>query len=298
MGIPEKLNRLRFDLAVRSILRTPPVKLDGNDFTVLSMVQHRDVRSYLLAVKSFCLYTKPSRVVVIADPTLDATDRAVMRCHVPAVEFREARDFQPEGIPTGGCWERFCAVAEYVRDSYVVQLDADTVAVQAMPEVTAAVADGAAFTLGTEDDMKIVSCGEIATWARSRLSAMDHIQLVAESRLDQIEAADEYRYVRGCAGFAGYPRASLNFAKVREFSRRMERVLPDRWSEWGSEQFSSNVLVASMPGARVLPHPKYCAPHRRRPDTVFMHFIGYVRYATPLYARLASQLSRDLRALT
>ena len=297
MGISEKLNRLRFDLAVRSILRTPPVKLDGNDFTVLSMVQHRDVRSYLLAVKSLCLYVKPSRVVVIADPTLDETDRAVMRRHVPGVEFREARDFQRDGIPRGGCWERFCAVADYARDSYVVQLDADTVAVEPLPEVLAAVADGAAFTLGTEDDMNIVSSSEIATWARSRLGPTDHIQLVAESRLDQIEAANEYRYVRGCAGFAGYPRASLDFAKVHEFSRRMEQVLPDRWSEWGSEQFSSNVLVASMPGARVLPHPKYCAPHRRRADTVFMHFIGYVRYTTPLYAHLASQISRELRAV-
>ncbi|HUW38669.1 MAG TPA: hypothetical protein VMV91_15190 [Rhodocyclaceae bacterium] len=294
MRIYEKVNRLRFNLAVRSILRTPPVKLQGHEYTLLSMVQHRDVYSYLLAVKSFCRYAEPSRVVVIADSTLDTMDRALIRRHVPGVELCEARNFQRDGIPTGGCWERFCAIADFVRDSYVIQLDADTVAVQPLPEVLAAVEDGTAFTLGTEDDMTIVSCSEIAAWARPRLSARDHVQLVAESLLDQIEASTEYRYVRGCAGFAGYPRASLDFAMVREFSHRMEQVLPDRWSEWGSEQFSSNVLIASMPGARVLPHPKYCAPHRRRTGTVFMHFIGYVRYATPLYARMASQISKEL----
>jgi len=297
MVIRERINQLRFNLAVRAILRTPPVILQGNECTLLSMVQHRDVHSYLLAVKSFCRYASPTRVVVIADPTLDTMDRALVHRHVPGVQWREAHDYQRNGVPRGGCWERLCAIADFVRDSYVIQLDADTVAVQPMPEVLSAVRDGVAFTLGTEDDTKIVSCSEIAAWAHPRLSGRDHVQLVAESRLDQVEAATEYRYARGCAGFAGYPKGSFNFAKVREFSRRMEQVLPDRWSEWGSEQFSSNVLIASMPGARVLPHPKYCAPHRRYAGTVFMHFIGYVRYTTPLYARLASQISRELLAV-
>lgn len=297
MLIRERVNQLRFNLAVRSILRTPPLVSRGKECTLLSMVQHRDVHSYLLAVKSFCRYIDPARIVVVADPTLDSMDKSLLDRHLPTIEWREAKDFLRTGVPRGGCWERLCAIADFVRDSYVIQLDADTVAVKPLPEVLSAVEEGVAFTLGTEDDTTIVSCSEIASWARPRLGRWDHVQLLAESRLDQVEAVSEYRYARGCAGFAGYPKGSFDFAKMRELSGRMERLLPDRWSEWGSEQFSSNVLIASTPGARVLPHPKYCAPHRRLAGTVFMHFIGYVRFTSPLYARLASQISRELLAV-
>ncbi|OIR07136.1 hypothetical protein GALL_107250 [mine drainage metagenome] len=297
MLIRERVNRLRFNLAVRSILRTPPLVSRGSKYTLLSMVQHRDIHSYLLAVKSLCRYIDPARIVVVADPTLDATDKRLLERHLPTLEWREAKDFQRDGVPRGGCWERLCAIADYVRDGYVIQLDADTVAIEPLPEVMSAVRDGVSFTLGTEDDTAIVSCSEIAAWARSRLTGWDQVQLLAESRLDQVEAESGYRYARGCAGFAGYPKDSFDFAKMRELSGRMERLLRERWSEWGSEQFSSNVLIASTPGARVLPHPKYCIPYYRREDTVFMHFIGYVRFTTPLYARLASQISRELLAV-
>ena len=65
---------------------------------------------------------------------------------------------------------------------------------------------------------------------------------------------------------------------------------------WGTEQFSSNLLVASSPGARVLPHPRYCAAHRRTGDTAFLHFIGYVRHASGLYAQLAGEIAAELSA--
>ncbi|MBT9521158.1 MAG: hypothetical protein IV101_09695 [Dechloromonas sp.] len=295
MNIATSLNKFRFGMAVKGIIRTIPVQLEGQELLVLSMVQHRDVLPYLLAVKSFCRYLNPARIVVVADPTLTAQDRVLMAKHVPAIEFREQAEFRKPGIPQGGCWERLCAVAEYVHDNYVIQLDSDTVAVAPMPEVVKAVQEQMAFTLGTEDDQLVQTCGEIAAWARGRLSDHDHVQLVAESRLDKIDGNNEYRYIRGCAGFAGYPRGSFSFATMALFSERMARVLPDRWHEWGTEQFTSNVIVASMPGARILPHPKYCAPHRRISDSAFFHFIGYVRYSTPFYAQLARKIATELR---
>jgi len=298
MKLQERFNRMLFNMSVRGIVDTPPVARGTCDFIALSMVQKRDVYSYLLAFKSFFRYQSPARVVIVADPTLDEGDRAVMRKQIPHIEFREAREFQRAGIPKGGCWERLCAVSEYVAEGYVVQLDADTVTTGPLPEVRAAIDDGCAFTLGTEDRQTIVPSSEISNWARDRLEPDSHIQVIAESKLAEVESEHYRKYVRGCAGFAGYPRHSFDFDRMRDFSSHMEKRMPDTWNKWGTEQFTSNVLVANMAGARVLPHPKYCAPHRRKDESVFLHFIGYVRYSTMLYANLARRVASELRRAT
>jgi hypothetical protein len=295
MNVAVRINRMLFGWIVRRIGSTPPLAAGPQPITALSMVQHRDVYPYLLALKSFCRFIAPARVVVVADPTLTDGDRRLMRGHVPHIEFRDAAEFRLEAIPRGGCWERLAAVSQYVAQGYVIQLDADTVAVGALDEVAAAVRDGVAFTLGTNQGQRIVPASESAAWARARLDGADHVQLVAESCLDRIEGGADLRYVRGCAGFAGYPTGSFDFEGLREFSQKMSRAMPERWSEWGTEQFTSNMLVANMPGSRVLPHPKYCAPDSRNESSVFLHFIGHVRYKTPLYGELAARVSRELQ---
>lgn len=296
MKVREWFNKLLFQRAVKGINSTAQVETSSEgELIALSMVHHRDVFPYLLALKSFCRHIHPHRIVFVADPSITPQDRNIVRQHVPSIEFRDVSEFQRPEIPKGGCWERLCAVSEYAKLGYVIQLDADTVTVAPLTEVEAAVRERVAFTLGTEDRQHIQSCQEIAQWAQGRLSARNHVQLEAESRLDRIEGSENYRYIRGCAGFAGYPRGSFDFSTIALISKRMAKALPERWHEWGTEQFTSNLLIASMPGARILPHPKYCAPHRRVNDSAFFHFIGYVRYTTPLYARLASRIASELR---
>lgn len=296
MKIAERIHKTRFEWEVRAIRQTDPVPVGHNPFTVLSMVQHRDVLPYLLALKSFARFASPQGVVLVADPTLDADDRALIRSHVPHIVIREAADFRRPGVPVGGCWERLSAISEYVADTYVVQLDADTVATSEPADVLQAIKDGVSFTLGTDDDQLITGSREAAESARGRLSEGDHPQAYAEASLDKFDAEGRYRYVRGCAGFAGFARGSIDPAAVVAISKGMSQLLGERWSAWGTEQFTSNLLVATSPGARVLPHPRYCAPHRRVADTVFLHFIGYVRYTTGYYAELAARVARELKA--
>ena len=123
----------------------------------------------------------------------------------------------------------------------------------------------------------------------------DHVQGLAESCLDRFDLDGRWRYVRGCAGFTGFARGSIDVARVAEVSDGMRALLGERWSAWGTEQFSSNLLVASSPGGRVLPHPRYCAPHRRTGDTAFLHFIGYARHASGLYTQLAGGIAAELK---
>lgn len=295
MKLLERLNKLRFDLAVRAILRTPALRAGSRDLTVLSMVQHRDVNPYLLALKSFHRYLNPARVVLVADPTLDAADRALIRRHVPHVEIREAAEFQRAHVPKGGCWERLAAISEYSASSYVIQLDADTVAVAPLAAVAAAVAAGTSFTLSTDDNQSIVSTHEIARWAQERPNDGDvHIQVLAEACMDRFDPENAHRYARGCAGFAGFAKGSISPEAVVDFSRRMGALMGSKWSAWGTEQFASNYFVSNSAGATLLPHPTYCAPHRRTADTVFFHFIGYVRYTSGLYTQVASAVVREL----
>lgn len=281
------VHRYRFRRTVRAVIETAPVPLDGVGPVLLSMVQHSDVPAALLAIKSLLRFVSAGQLVVVADPSLTAADRAVFQRHFPGLEVREAHEFRHPDLPQGGCWERLAAIAHYTQQDYVIQLDADTVALAPLSEVSAAVAAARPFTLGTSDDQQPESCARVAATARARLAGTPHVQLLAESLLDRVEGADQLRYVRGCAGFAGYPRGSFNPERLRELSRRMAHLLGARWQQWGTEQFTSNLLLASLPGFQVLPHPRYCEPSKRTAATVFLHFIGYVRHTNGLYTRVA-----------
>ena len=294
MKITERLHRAQFNWAVGAVRNTPPLQPGQNDFIALSMVQHRDVLPYLLALKSFARFLPPARVVLVADPTLDDADRSTLRQHVPHIEIREAAEFQRAGIPKGGCWERLNAISEYAKDAYVIQLDADTVALRDMPEVRQAIQQRVSFTLGTEDVQPIISCAEAAEWAKPRLDGQDHTQLIAESNLDRFDPDGKFRYARGCAGFAGFAPDSISPALVEQISGRMSELVGPQWAAWGTEQFTSNLIVCSTPGARLLPHPTYCHPGRKTVSTVFLHFIGFVRFANSLYSTTARQVSKDL----
>lgn len=295
MKLRERWHRWRFQQTVKSIVQTPVLRMSDNGLIVLSMVHHRDVLPYLLALKSFVRFVPASRVVLVADPTLDSDDRALLRAQVPAIEIRDAADFRRPGLPVGGCWERLSAISEYVAQGYVVQLDADTVSVAPLDDVRQAFRDGVSFTLGTEDRQSLQPAADVARWAQGRLQDGDHIQLAAEALLDRLPAQPEgWRYVRGCAGFAGFAPGSISPPRVQQLSAWMGQLLGERWTQWGTEQFMSNLLVANCAGARVLPHPRYCAPHRRTAESVFFHFIGYVRYTTAYYTESARQVIRQL----
>ena len=294
MNLTERINKSRFGWAVRTMLATPPLARGRTPYTALSMVHHRDVLPYLLALKSLARFLPPSEVVLVADPTIDTADRALLRKHVPHIQVREAREFHAAGRIQGGTWERLWAISEYAQDGYVVQLDADTVTLRLPVEVAAAIADGISFTLGTEDGQRIQPTAEVGPWARGRLDGNDHVQGLAEAALDRFDPHGRWRYVRGCSGFAGFARGSFDGDRLMEASSGMQAQLGAKWSAWGTEQVTSNLIVASSPGARVLPHPRYCAPHRRTDDTVFMHFIGYVRHASSLYAKLAREVAAEL----
>jgi hypothetical protein len=287
------MRRMLFASACRGILQTAPITLDvTSSLIVVSQLQHKDVLMFLLALKSFAKQVRPRAVYVVDDGSLSANDRAGLRDHVPGLTLLALSEFRSAACPSGGTWERLLAIAALVREHYVIQLDSDTLTVGTIDDVRDAVKDGRAFALGTWNNQKFETMRERCETARSLITeAGDHTQLVAEANLDKLRGFDSLRYVRGCSGFAGFPRRSFTREFVEAISAEMRAATGEKWNEWGSEQVMSNIVVANIPGAFVLPHPKYADCHKAQPGmTEFIHFIGSCRFVGGKYATFGAQV--------
>lgn len=284
--------RWQYHRAARQVLRTQPLEKGTLPFMLLSMVHQRDVHSYLVAVKSFTHFLNPSRVVVVCDPSIDADDRALLKQHVPHVELRSAHEFVHPDVPRGGCWERLFAISEFVNETYVVQLDADTLTVQPVPEVQAAIASGSGFVLGELPDTPIRSLQATRENALPWMKPGAHIQGIAETEMVNVGLPADACYIRGCAGFTGFPRSDAMRDTLIDFSRRMTGKLGDDWKRWGTEQVTSNYLVSNAQGTQALPFPKYGTPDCATTETAFFHFIGSMRFINSKYEATSRQAIR------
>jgi hypothetical protein len=296
-GLKDRMRRWRFARECDGVLDTPPVPLDAaSEIVLLSQLQHKDLLMYLLAAKSFARRVNPRAVYVVDDGTLSRDDRALLGDHVPGLTLLALPEFRSERCPFGGTWERLLAISLLVQESYVVQLDSDTLTLGAIEEVSKCVKTSTAFAIGTWDNQKIESMEERCGTAKVKLEQGDgHVQVLAEARFDMLHDFASLRYVRGCSGFAGFPKQSFTRAFVETVSEQMRGALGDRWSDWGSEQVMSNIVVANIARATVLPHPKYADCHKMQPGaTEFVHFIGGCRFDGGHYARLGAQVIDEL----
>ncbi|TCV88115.1 hypothetical protein [Sulfurirhabdus autotrophica] len=296
-SLKDKLRRKWFASQCKGILKTPPVTLERNcNLAVLSQLQHKDVLMFLLALKSFAREVPIGHVYLLNDGSLTESDINLLQAHIPELSFFELKDFQGTSCPRRGCWERLLAIAELVKKYYVIQLDSDTLTIGAMPELVECVKQGIAFTIGTWDNQTIETMEERCTTAKTRTpDASSHVQLMAEASLDKLKSYKTLHYVRGCAGFAGFPQNSFTKDFVEGISNEMHAAIGSKWSEWGSEQVMSNIVVANIANASVLPHPKYSDCKKMKlPQTVFIHFIGSCRFNTGVYANLGINIIKQL----
>lgn len=284
-----------FNHTVREIFDGPPLVRGTRALTLVSMVQSRDTASYLLALLSFARYANPQRVVVVSDPSMTAADLQALRLMVPHIELRRAEEFRHPAFPVGGCWERLCAITEYARSSYIIQLDADTVCLEPPEEVIAAVECGRGFVLGERPQQRLNSLDEASAYAAQWQPPDLHIQALAEQMLPLASLAGS-RYVRGCAAFTGFACAADLKERLVEFSTQLRRLTGERWDEWGSEQVASNYLVANQHDTTVLPFPTYATPDQLEHKPKFVHFIGSQRFENGQYAQVAGALIRELQA--
>lgn len=294
--LKDYVRRWVFNNQIREVLRIGPVKIDQcAKAVVLTQLQHKDVKMFLLACKTFSARIPISKVYILSDGSLTLSDLGLLRRHIPGVVFFKLSDFASSKCPSGACWERILTVAELVKEHYVIQLDGDTLALGDLDEVLHCILTDTSFTLGTADNQAIdemLKCADVAKAAIT--DQRPHIQILAESNFDKVRDCFKMHYVRGCAGFAGFSKGSFSREFVENLSSEMEIIIGSRWNEWGTEQVMSNLVIANSRSI-VLPHPKYSSCeelHRTVPS--FIHFIGYCRFNGGAYARYGRAAIRAL----
>lgn len=268
---------------VTAIADTAPLERGRLPFLVLSMVQRVDLLSYLVAVKSLAAYANPARIVVVCDPSMQPADRTVLRQHIPHIELRDAAQFRHRLLPAGGCWERLQAICEYARHAYVVQLDADTVTLALPGAVIDSITSKTGFVLAGESDQVLMTLEETADLSRTTYPGNPHIQCILERAMPHAALPAGSRYVRGCAAFTGFPQTPHMATRLLDFSQAMQVVVGARWRDWGTEQGASNYLVANAAGTELLPFPAYGTPDVMDAQSVFVHFIGDMRFTSDRY---------------
>lgn len=298
-AIGRKWGAWQHSRAVRNVLATPAIAPVDDGVILFSMIGTAVVLPYLVAVKSLHQQLRRGRIILLDDGTLTSPDKAVLAYHCGDPQILSFADITTAPCPNGNCWERLLAILDLRLDHYVIQLDSDTVTLGPVPEIAAAIADNRSFTLG--GGLEDVAHGFMTIPQMIRDIYPDgplhqHIQSVIESALRDIPDAERLKYIRGCAGFAGFSRSSSGRALAERFAVDTGRVVGPRFSEWGSEQAASNFVVANDPDPIQLPYDRY-TNHWEEDlpvDPAFIHYIGTYRYARGSYV---SSTRRAIAAL-
>lgn len=282
-----KIRKRHLQHVVSQIRSTPPLRMQEAPVVVLSMLCQRDIDNWLVAIKSLYARLRKGGVCILNDGSLSEDDLTLLRQHVPRLEVRHIRDVDTTDLPAGGTWERLITLIELSQDRYAIQLDADIAALGEIPEVLNSVAQQNSFALTNFQRPGIVTLAQAAAFtAASGWASSTHVQTLAECAFSQLLYASERNYTRSSSAFTGIPQGTAQRATIVEFHRDLHGMLGDKWLEWGSEQVTSNYLVANLPGAIELPCPKYAnaMPHLALDDSVLLHFFGSVRYDNSRYA--------------
>ncbi len=267
---------------VRAVLDTPPLTPRDDGVILFSMVGSSVVAPALVAIKSLASHLGRGRVVLLDDGTLTDADRVLLHRHLGGAEIRDARAVDTGPCPRGGTWERLLTILDLRADAYVIQLDSDTITVGPVPEIAAAIDAGRSFSLKGEADAALSPVDRFVA-TLPPLPAPMHIQKAAERAMAGLDLPmlEAPRYFRGCSGFAGFAPSDSGRALAEAFSRANARVLGDaRWAEWGTEQVTSNFVVANEPDPLLLPYARYLnfwnvgVPA----DARFVHFVGTCRF--------------------
>jgi hypothetical protein len=259
------------------------------------MMSERDLVMYLVAIKSIYTRIGEGSIHIINDGSLTAQSIDVLNRHLAGATILNIAAIHTDPCPRGACWERLLHILDLSAQAYVIQVDSDVLARQDIAEVVQCYRANRSFTLGTSAGRDFKSLAEAAAYAKT--TPGDHVQMVAERSFGRLKDAQTRRYVRGCAGFAGFARGTVSRAQAVEFSGEMQGLLGNRWSEWGTEQVTSNYLISNCADACVLPWPRYAnfSPTILAREAKLLHFIGDSRFYRGQYVR---DSRREIAALS
>lgn len=283
----------KFNSQIKRVLDLPPIHCDPlSPVTIVSQLRHADIYMYLAAIQSFTHRITPNNIIVI-DDGLTPNDHCLLQKQIKTIEIKPIEAISTGSCPRGGTWERLLHILDLSEESYVIQLDADTLTEGRLDEIETCIKQNISFSLGSALETSITSFQTASQSAQLRLRKTKHLQLFAESALSQFENASKMKYVRGNSAFAGFAKGEHSRDETEQFSCKMADILGHKiWEGWGSEQVASNISVANAANAIILPFSKYCFFDPKSFDhyePIFIHFMGSYRFCQGVYAERTRQ---------
>lgn len=291
----EILSLRHFDRSCRPIDKAPAITVGDTNFAVVSMLRHIDVSQYLLAIRTFVAHAPlPAEIHIINDDSLSEEDLARLKMHIPHVQIVHISQIDTGECPNGGTWERLKYIIDLSQRIYAIQMDADIFSLQSLDSVAEAIEQNRPFLLGThmagnDSGRKILSLSEASDFADQY--DHKHVQNQVEKLLRNL-TLPEQKYIRACSGFAGFAKQSVEWQTARNFSNQMEKLLTSdfcSWTSWGTEQITSNFVLANAPDVLVLTVPEYIN-HDGNPlgdEVRLIHFLGFARFENDAYRSFA-----------
>ena len=289
----------RHNQAIAGILETPPIEAKQDGLVIFSMIGTAVVLPYLVAVKSLWKQLQRGRIAILDDGTLTAADRAILAQHCGDPQIFRMEDIDRGPFPKGGCWERLLTILDNRAGEYWLQLDSDTVTLGPVWELERAISANQSFTLLGGDDSPDVPMA-MEDFAREYFykgPEDHHIQARIESRMDVMAPNLGWKYIRGCAGFAGFSAGRGGRDLAAAFLSRMSAIIGEEdVSIWGTEQVASNFLIANEGTPVCLPYSRYMnywgSPWDE--DNAFVHFVGSHRFDNGAYGAASQKVIEEL----
>lgn len=296
-----RIDNARHDRAIAGILDTAPIVPRNDGLVLYSMIGTAVLRPYLVAVKSLWHHLGRGRVAILDDGTLTAQDKAVLARHCGDPEIIDIASVPIGRLPGRTCWERFLLILDRRQGEYWVQLDSDTVTIGPVPELEAAICANRSFTLlgGADAEVGALPLAEFAARLYPEGPQEGHLQAQVESRMGEMRRDLGWRYIRGCAGFAGFAAGGAGRPLAMAFVEEMERLVgPEAMGIWGAEQISSNFHIANDPSPVLLPAKRYLNywGEAWSKDAAFVHFVGTHRFDNGAYADASRRAIAELMA--
>lgn len=297
--IKRKFHEYMYNRLSSSIDDTGTVQLDhDSNCIVVTQLHKKALYMGIVALKTFFRHTGLRCLHVINDGSLNANDLELLKKHFSTFTLTSNAEIDVGVCPKGGCWERLIYVAKLSKSRYVIQLDSDTLTMMTPFEVLESVKSNSGFLVGNGpswnyrislDLMKYIA----STWNSS------HVQALSEQLIGEISSLKINTYIRGCAGFTGFPQRPDALERLVNISTSLEGFLgKDKWQQWGSEQVTSNIILSSYEDTKILSWPIYQNfgfpdfndDFKKIKDKVtFIHFIGSNRFKDNTYAKLTKK---------
>ena len=280
----------------RPVLKTPPVPADpGANVVLYSVLDRRNCRAYLLAVKSFLRYCPAVRVVVQDDGSLDAACRRELETHVPGIEIlgREEtlqfiRDHAGEALAQ--------ALPDFGRCHFFLPLKLANVVLR-FP--------GRQVILFDSDLLFLREPAFVLDWVRNGAGRCFY----SDGGSGLARAFHEIGFDFGAVDVADFNSGFIGFhntvseADLAAVLGKIEEYDPRLFKHWEIEQAIWAVLFNTF--ARPLNlekvQPGYVGSgwwtcERLLRESVLVHFVGSIRFKSLRYVRLARRVMRELKA--